>query len=167
MSNKSEITLIAEAIIAEAIITNSRLIELLIAKLPDATKEAVAKEVAKVNPTPAPAPVQAPVVEVAAPPAPVVAPPAPVVAAVPTPAPTPEPEPVVVQPAGVPDGALKKAPFTSQKDMLMYVMGKYTSLGREKGAGIQSVLVSLGIGNINNVDASLYDQLYTGIEAIQ
>jgi len=157
MSNKSEITLIVEAILA-----NTRLIEMLIAKLPDTTKEAVAIEVAKVNPTPAPVVVQAPVLQQVSVPVPVVA------EIIPTPAPAPTPAPVAVEApaAGAPAGALTKAPFTTQKDMMMYVMGKYTKLGREKGAGIQTVLTSLGISNINSVDVSLYDALFTGIEAI-
>ena len=153
MSNKSEVVLIAEAILG-----NIRLIELLIAKLPTPTVEAVAKEVAKVNPTPVQVAPQAPV-------APVVTP----VVEAPAPIPTPTPAPVAMPPAPVatPPATAGAVPFTDNKGMVKYVMDKYRELGAAKGAEIQTVLTGLGVPNINDVKPEHYAALFAGIEAIK
>jgi hypothetical protein len=84
--------------------------------------------------------------------------PAPVVAA-----PVPVP-PAPVMPAPVAAGS---APFSEHKGMLAYVMSSYQALGAEKGAGIQKVLESFGVKNINEVKAEHYATLYAGIEALK
>jgi hypothetical protein len=90
-------------------------------------------------------------------PAPVVAPtPAPVVA--PTPAPVVAP---VVAPVHGP------RPFSSQKELIGYVMAKYKELGPVKGQGIQVVMNTLGITNINDVKPEMYQQFWECVEAIQ
>jgi hypothetical protein len=163
---KSEIALIAEAIIA-----NTKVIEMLIAKLPDTMVKEVAKEVAKVNPTPPTVEVQAPVVAAPAPvPAPVVAAPAPaptpapvVAAPAPAPIPAPAPAPVVAAPAP----AKATVPFNNKTTLNKYVMDSYLALGAENGKRIQQVLDALGTATINDVTPPMYEQLYTGIEAIK
>jgi hypothetical protein len=147
MKMKSEILVIAEAVLA-----NTRIIEMLIHKLPDADRVAVA-EVVGATPSPVVAPMPAP----APAPAPVVAPmPAPVVA--PTPAPVVAP---VVAPVHGP------RPFSSQKELIGYVMAKYKELGPVKGQGIQVVMNTLGITNINDVKPEMYQQFWECVEAIQ
>lgn len=144
---KSEILVIAEAVLA-----NTRIIEMLIHKLPDADRVAVA-EVVGATPSPVVAPMPAPA------PAPVVAPtPAPVVAPVVAPAPVAAP---VVAPVHGP------RPFSSQKELIGYVMAKYKELGPVKGQGIQVVMNTLGITNINDVKPEMYQQFWECVEAIQ
>ena len=175
MSNKSEIMLIAEAILA-----NARVLEALIAKLPDATKQAVAAEVSKA--TPAPAAVQVPT------PAPVIPEPAPVTVttspampAVPFPtepaAPAPTPPAAVAQAAVAPSGqgavvqsaaaSPSKAPFTDHRGLITYAMNKYKEVGSEKGKQIQVILNGLGINNINEAKPAQYDAIFAGIEGIK
>ena len=167
MSNKSEIMLIAEAILA-----NARVLEALIAKLPDATKQAVAAEVSKA--TPAPAAVQVPT------PAPVIPEPAPVTVttspampAVPFPtepaAPAPTPPAATVPTAPVVPAAASpsKAPFTDQRGLITYAMNKYREIGAEKGKQIQVILNGLGINNINEAKPAQYDAIFAGIEGIK
>jgi hypothetical protein len=101
----------------------------------------------------APAPV--PVVKAA----PVVAP-APVVAAPAMPAP-----PVFVAPVAAPAPA--PSMFTDPKGLIDYVMGAYKTLGPQKGASIQGVLVGLGYQNINDVKPEHYGDLFNGIEALK
>lgn len=168
MSNKSEIQIIAEAVLA-----NARVLEALIAKLPDAVKVAVAAEVSKT--TPAPAAVQAPAPEpVIQTPAPVTVTTSPAMPAVPfptepvtTPAPIP---PAAVVPAAPPAPAAaspSKAPFTDQRGLITYAMNKYKEIGSEKGKQIQVVLNGLGINNINEAKPDKYDAIFAGIEGIK
>ena len=103
--------------------------------------------------TPAPAPVAPQPPAAAAPPVP----PAPPTPAATTPAPPPTPAPT-------PDVQL---PFADINGLVQYVMGKYQSLGAEKGDGIQNVLVGLGYSNINDVQPEHFAQFYTQVEAIQ
>lgn len=140
---KSEILVIAEAVLA-----NIRVLEMLIHKLPDADRVAVAQvvnatpaNVVVATVTPAPAVVEAPAPVVAAPVAPVVAAPA----------------PMAVNPIAV--------PFTSQKELITYVMAKYKALG-PKGSMIQEVLNTVGVKNINDVKPESYKALFDGIEAL-
>ena len=168
MSNKSEIMLIAEAILA-----NARVLEALIAKLPDATKVAVAAEVSKA--TPAPAAVQVPT------PAPVIPEPAPVTVttspampAVPfptepvtTPAPIPPAATTSVAPPAPAAASPSKAPFSDQRGLITYAMNKYKEIGAEKGKQIQVILNGLGINNINEAKPDKYDAIFAGIEGIK
>lgn len=147
MSNKSEVMMIAEAILA-----NARVLEMLVAKLPDTTKQAVAEVVNKPTPVaPAPqAPAPEPVITVSTMPA----------APFPTPA---APAAAPTAPAAV---SPSKAPFTDQRGLVTYTMGKYKALGQEKGARIQDVLKSLGISNINEVPVEKYQAFYDAVEQL-
>ena len=167
MSNKSEIQIIAEAVLA-----NARVLEALIAKLPDATQQAVAAEVSKT--TPAPAAVQAPAPDpVTQTPAPVTVTTSPAMPAVPFPtepaAPAPTPPAATVPTAPVVPAAASpsKAPFTDQRGLVTYAMNKYKELGSEKGKQIQVILNGLGINNINEAKPDKYDAIYAGIEGIK
>lgn len=92
--------------------------------------------------------------------APVVVAPAPVVAAPAMPAP-----PVFVAPVTAPAPA--PSMFTDAKGLIDYVMGAYKTLGPQKGASIQGVLVGLGYQNINDVKPEHYGDLFNGIEALK
>jgi hypothetical protein len=93
---------------------------------------------------------------------PVATTPAPVVPATPAPVPTAASVPATPAPAATTGGA----PFSDTKGMISYVMSKYKALGAEKGAGIQTVLASLGVVNINEVKAEQYGALFAGVEAL-
>jgi hypothetical protein len=88
--------------------------------------------------------------------------PAPVVPATPVPAPIVASVPATPAPVATTGGA----PFNDTKGMISYVMSKYKALGAEKGAGIQTVLASLGVVNINEVKAEQYAALFAGVEAL-
>lgn len=105
------------------------------------------------------APAPAPVVEVA----PVVA--APLVQAPAMPAAPVFTAPVIAAPAAAP--AATGAPFSDGKGLIDYVMSAYKALGAAKGANIQSVLVSLGYQNINDVKPEHYGALFAGVEALK
>ncbi len=143
---KSEIHIIAEAVLA-----NIRVLEMLINKLPDADRVAVAEQVK--NTTPAPAPVASPAPE----PVPVVAP---------TPAPIPVVTTSVVAAAPAPVKPTH-APFTTQKEMVGWIMGVYQAMGPTKGGLIQGVLDSMGIKNISDVKADQYQSLFERVEALK
>ena len=103
----------------------------------------------------------APAAPVAPAPVPVVkAAPAPVAAAPAMPAP-----PVFVAPVAAPAPA--PSMFTDPKGLIDYVMGAYKTLGPQKGASIQGVLVGLGYQNINDVKPEHYGDLFNGIEALK
>jgi hypothetical protein len=167
MSNKSEIALIAESVLA-----NCRILELLIAKLPDAVKVEVAKEVAKVNPTPVPVEVQAPA---PIPAAPVPAAPAPVVTAPvmespsEVPAPIPAPPPVVTPAApAVTPPSTNDCPITDHKSLIAYMMNKYRECGPVHGQQLQAIMEqTTGCKNINDIKPEMYGALYAGIEAFK
>lgn len=139
-------------IIAEAILANTQVLKMLVEKLPAATQAAVAEVVqaaapAPVAPPPAPTPVQAPIV---------------------APAPAPAPAPVEAPaPAPVQSSPTKPVPFTTQKELIAYMMDSYKQMGHQKGMGIQDVLTKIGIKNINEVDPSMYATLYNAVEAMK
>ena len=69
------------------------------------------------------------------------------------------PAPVAAAPAG--------APFSDPKGLIDYVMTSYKTLGPQKGAQIQTVLTSMGYGNINDVKPEHYGALFAGVEALK
>lgn len=155
-------------IIAEAVLSNTRVLEKLIDALPVEVKAAVQEKVANVA-QPAPvAPAPAPVVQAVAAIAPAPAMPAPPVFTQPAPIPVaPAPAPVVsAAPAPAVVSPSEKAPFADAKGLIDFVMSAYKALGPQKGAGIQGVLTGLGYQNINDVNPSHYDALYAGIKAL-
>jgi hypothetical protein len=85
--------------------------------------------------------------------------PAPVAPVVAMPAP-----PSFVAPAPV---APANAPFSDPKGLIDYVMNSYKALGPQKGAQIQTVLTSMGYGNINDVKPEHYGALFAGVEALK
>lgn len=91
--------------------------------------------------------------------------PAPVQQAAPAPAMPPLPN-FMAQPQAAPAPAAG-APFTDGKGLVEYVMGAYKTLGPEKGAQIQTILVGLGYDNINNVKPEHYPALFQGVEALK
>ncbi len=58
-------------------------------------------------------------------------------------------------------------PFSDAKGLLTYVMEAYKAMGPAKGAGIQTVLTNLGVGNINDVTPDKYAALHAGVEALK
>ena len=167
MSNKSEIQIIAEAVLA-----NARVLEALIAKLPDATKVAVAAEVSKT--TPATAPVQAPAPDqVIQTQVPTIVTTSPAMPAVPfpteqaVPASIPPAVPIPRAPAAPAVASPSKAPFTDQRGLITDAMNKYKEIGSEKGKQIQVILNGLGINNINEAKPDKYDAIFAGIEGIK
>ena len=155
--NESTITLIAEAVLS-----NTRIIEKLIDSLPVEMKQAVEAKVT------APKAESAPVTKAQSLEATPVAPVA--FAQAPTPAPA-APAPVMPAPptfvAPAPAAPQPTVPFSDAKGLITYVMGAYQVLGPEKGAAIQGVLTSIGVANINDVPADKYAILYAGIEALK
>ena len=71
--------------------------------------------------------------------------------------------PSFAAPAPVPAGA----PFSDGQGLIAYVMDAYKSMGPTKGAGIQGVLTSIGVANINDVKPEQYGTLYAGVEALK
>jgi hypothetical protein len=82
----------------------------------------------------------------------------PVAVPVATQAPAPSPEPAPTQSA---------TPFTDHQGMINYVMAAYKDLGPQKGAGIQDVMATIGLVNINDAKPGDYDALYQGIESLK
>jgi hypothetical protein len=125
--------------IAQAIIANTKVLQTLVDSLPKdvQAKVAVAAQV--------PVTVVAPVVAV-----PVVAPvvAAPVVAA-----------PVVAAPVA--------DTFASKEEMTAFVMDTYKALGPIKGAGIQQVLASVGVKNLNEITPDMYAAIKAGVSALR
>jgi hypothetical protein len=58
-------------------------------------------------------------------------------------------------------------PFSDGQGLIAYVMDAYKSMGPTKGAGIQGVLTSIGVANINDVKPEQYATLYAGVEALK
>ena len=58
-------------------------------------------------------------------------------------------------------------PFSDGQGLIAYVMDAYKSMGPTKGAGIQGVLTSIGVQNINDVKPEQYGTLYAGVEALK
>lgn len=97
-----------------------------------------------------------------------------------TPAPAPAPQPQMFQaPAAqmpappsftAPAPVVQQAPavpFSDGQGLIAYVMDAYKSMGPTKGAGIQGVLTSIGVANINDVKPEQYATLYAGVEALK
>ena len=147
---KSEILVIAEAILA-----NIHVLEMLVAKLPD---ESAAK-----------------VKEIVAAPAPVVAAKKPVEVDIPVLVPTKVEAPVVaapipaviIAPVVVPAAPVATCPITNGKELMDFVMSAFKAMGPEKGARIQEVLQSIGCAAINEVRPDQYAALHAGIEALK
>ena len=59
------------------------------------------------------------------------------------------------------------APFSDGQGLIAYVMAAYKEMGPAKGAGIQGVLTSIGVANINDVKPEQYGTLYAGVEALK
>ena len=59
------------------------------------------------------------------------------------------------------------APFTDGKGLIDYVMTVYKELGAEKGAGIQGVLVEMGLNNVNEVRPAEYGTFFAKVEALK
>lgn len=111
--------------------------------------------------------------------APVVAP----VAAAPAVVPNVQPAPIPVAPVTVtPVAAVVTTPvavvatpatvspsdavFANHTAFVEFVMNSYKTLGPIKGAKIQDVLTASGVKNINDVQASMYAAVKSGIEAL-
>jgi len=77
------------------------------------------------------------------------------------------PTPAAPAVAPAPAVAASTAPFADHQGLMTYIMGKYQSLGAEKGGQIQTILVNLGFNNINDVTADKYGDLHSQVEAIQ
>lgn len=58
-------------------------------------------------------------------------------------------------------------PITDGKSLIDYVMTVYKELGAEKGAGIQGVLVEMGLQNVNEVRPTEYATFYAKVEALK
>lgn len=69
--------------------------------------------------------------------------------------------------APAPVVATAGAPFSDPKGLIDYVMTSYKTLGPQKGAQIQTVLTSMGYGNINDVKPEHYGALFAGVEALK
>jgi hypothetical protein len=127
-------------------------------------------------PVPAPAPMTA--MEIAS--APFVAPVVtfgkpPVTVAEPAPVPPPVtvsaapvmPPPPTFTAAPAPEVATNVLPFSDSKGLIEYVMAAYKAMGPTKGAGIQGVLVGMGLANINDVQPAQYGDFYVKVEALK
>ena len=141
---KSEILVIAEAILA-----NIHVLEMLVAKLPDESAAKV-KEIVAAPVVAAKKPVE---VEI-----PVLVPTKVEAAPIPT---------VVVAPVVVPAAPVATCPITNGKELMDFVMSAFKAMGPEKGARIQEVLQSIGCAAINEVRPDQYAALYAGIEALK
>ena len=67
--------------------------------------------------------------------------------------------PSFAAPAPVVQQASRGAPFSDGQGLIAYVMDAYKSMGPTKGAGIQGVLTSIGVANINDVKPEQYGTL--------
>ena len=105
-----------------------------------------------VDPVPSkPTPVKAPIETLA---------PAPVVEAAPVMPAAPTFEPVV-------EAAPVDCPITDGKSLIDFVMTIYKELGAERGAGIQNVLVEMGLTNVNEVRPTEYVTFYQKVMALK
>jgi hypothetical protein len=117
-------------------------------------------------PVPAPAPLTAATASAipnATPPIPASLPP---VATPVAPAPVmPPPPSFTAAPAPAPSGPV--LPFSDSKGLIEYVMTAYKEMGPTKGAGIQGVLVGMGLTNINDVKPEQFGDFYAKVEALK
>lgn len=156
--------------IAEAILANTRVLQSLVDSLPKEAKQAVAERVEAPTVTPIPAPAQ----PVAPAPAPVVeAAPAPVqmpavvqaVAANAMPAP-----PTFAPPPAAPVAAPAQAvqlPFSDKNGLTQYVLDTYKALGPQKGMGIQKIMETMSLRNINDILPEQFVQFYQAVEQLK
>jgi uncharacterized membrane protein len=158
---KSEILVIAEAILA-----NIHVLEMLVAKLPDESATKV-KEIVATQVTP----VAAPVAEVKKPievEIPVLVPPkAEVVAPIPVavaPAPTINLVPMPAAPAPV-TASPSDCPIKDGKGLMEFLMGAYKS-NPTLGAKIQDVLKSIGCEAVNEVRPDQYQVIHEKVTAL-
>lgn len=86
--------------------------------------------------------------------------PAPVVQAAPVMPAAPTFEPVV-------EAAPADCPITDGKSLIDFVMTIYKELGAERGAGIQNVLVEMGLTNVNEVRPTEYVTFYEKVMALK
>lgn len=114
--------------------------------------------------TPVVVPVAAPVVKIIPEPEPR---PIPIVEAFPPTTLSASPSPVVMPPLPMFTAPAKTAPFKDAKGLMDYVMASYTSLGAEKGAQIQDIMVGLGYQHINDIKAEHYGALFEKVEALK
>ncbi len=178
-------------IIAQAVLANCRVLEALIAKLPDQSKVAVAAEVAKATPVPAavqapatvtvtevaaPAPTVAPVAPAPIPAAPVMATPTPVAPAVPVMASPsngmpPPPFPGVssaphVEPAPVviPD----ECPIKDRHSLTQFMIAAYQRMGNSRSEDLRLCMEKAGAekGNVNKVTEAMYEQVWRNVLAL-
>jgi hypothetical protein len=89
------------------------------------------------------------------------------VAPAPAPAAPPPNVPPTVPPVTAPFPESSGAPFADAKGLMQYVMEAYKTLGRDKGAQIQTVLNNMGCQNVNDIKVEQYAQLYAGVEALK
>jgi hypothetical protein len=73
--------------------------------------------------------------------------------------------PTFAMPVSVPTSPA--APFADGQGLIAYVMEAYKSMGPTKGAGIQGVLTSIGVANINDVKPEQYGAVFNGVEALK
>ena len=73
--------------------------------------------------------------------------------------------PSFAAPVSVPTS--QQAPFADGQGLIAYVMEAYKSMGPTKGAGIQGVLTSIGVQNINDVKPEQYGAVFNGVEALK
>jgi hypothetical protein len=67
----------------------------------------------------------------------------------------------------MPAPAAPSAPFADGQGLIAYVMEAYKTMGPTKGAGIQGVLTSIGVANINDVKPEQYGAVFNGVEALK
>lgn len=86
----------------------------------------------------------------------------------------PQPAPVAMQMPAPPSFAAPVSvptspavPFADGQGLIAYVMDAYKTMGPTKGAGIQGVLTSIGVQNINDVKPEQYGTLFAGVEALK
>ena len=106
--------------------------------------------------------VAAPIMAPAMPPAPIAPPPPVTVSAAPA---MPPPPTFTAAPAPASTGPV--LPFSDSKGLIEYVMAAYKAMGPTKGAGIQGVLVGMGLANINDVQPAQYGDFYAKVEALK
>ena len=62
---------------------------------------------------------------------------------------------------------VSNCPITDGKSLIDYVMTAYKEMGAEKGAGIQNVLVEMGLTNVNEVRPTEYATFFAKVEALK
>ena len=65
------------------------------------------------------------------------------------------------------EAVLADCPITDGKSLIDFVMTIYKELGAERGAGIQNVLVEMGLTNVNEVRPTEYVTFYEKVMALK